>query len=73
MLNNVQLLVIDHHKTSTHLFNQEYAIIDMNKCATLLTYEWSLNIDKNIEIYFPFVKLVNDYDLWKKNMRQAEI
>jgi oligoribonuclease NrnB/cAMP/cGMP phosphodiesterase (DHH superfamily) len=65
ILNRIQLLVIDHHKTSTHLFNKDYAIIDMNKCATFLTYEWSYDIDKTVESYFPFVKLVNDYDLWK--------
>lgn len=69
--NEVTLLVIDHHKTSTHLLNKDYAIIDINKCATLLTYEWALTIDKKIEIYEQFVKLVNDYDLWKNEFAES--
>lgn len=69
--NKVKLLVIDHHKTSTHLLNKDYAIIDINKCATLLTYEWALTIDKKVEIYEQFVKLVNDYDLWKNEFTKS--
>jgi hypothetical protein len=71
LTNKVNLLVIDHHKTSTHLLNKNYAIIDMNKCATLLTYEWALTIDKKVEIYSQFVKLVNDYDLWKNEFAKS--
>jgi oligoribonuclease NrnB/cAMP/cGMP phosphodiesterase (DHH superfamily) len=69
---NSKLLVFDHHKTSTHLINKDYAIIDMTKCATLLTYEWALKIDKAIERYCDFVRLVNDYDLWNKEFPESE-
>ena len=69
---SVKLLIIDHHKTNTHLQNKSYTIYNTNKSATNLTYEWGLTLKDNIREYEPLVKLINDYDLWLSEFKESK-
>ncbi|MGA1846107.1 DHH family phosphoesterase [Deferribacter abyssi] len=65
------VLLIDHHKTTLHFRKYKGVIHSMEKCATLLTYEWLINEGYEISNYEDFVKLVNDYDIWILDDRRS--
>ncbi|MDY6820721.1 MAG: DHHA1 domain-containing protein [Deferribacterota bacterium] len=74
LISKADFFIIDHHKTNMHLKGKDYAIFDTNKCATLLAYEWACKINKNLNIYYPLVELINDFDLWlNKHQKSKEL
>jgi len=63
--NHIEVVFIDHHKTSVHL--GEYvntAYIDTKVCATYLTMKWLEDCGFNLNEYHDFVDCVNDFDMW---------
>lgn len=62
--NHIEIVFIDHHKTSLNLSNRYFAFIDINKSATSLTYEWLTNSGFNLSEYKELVDCINDFDMW---------
>lgn len=61
---NIELLLLDHHKTGMDVANQyEWYHLDINKSASLITYDFfkSSKLIDNLDYY---IKCVNAYDIW---------
>lgn len=64
LTNYVELFFIDHHITSKELTNILDSYHDITKSATLLTYEWLVEMGFDVKSYREFANCVNDYDMW---------
>ncbi|MEF3254162.1 MAG: DHH family phosphoesterase, partial [Deferribacterales bacterium] len=62
--NHLEIVFIDHHKTSLHLSDRYFAFIDTTKSATMLTYEWLTQSGFNLQSYKDLVDCINDFDMW---------
>jgi oligoribonuclease NrnB/cAMP/cGMP phosphodiesterase (DHH superfamily) len=65
IMGEIEVVVIDHHKTSRWLKNYPGMIHDESKCATLLVHEWLRDQGCDVSKYDNYVDCVNDVDLWK--------
>jgi hypothetical protein len=66
-----ELFFIDHHITSSKLVNVLDSYHDITKSATLLTYEWLVEMGFDVKSYREFVNCVNDYDMWHLNIDES--
>lgn len=64
LLGECEIMIIDHHVSSINLKEYSFVSHDINKCATLLTYEKFISDGYDVKRYENFVDCVNDYDLW---------
>jgi oligoribonuclease NrnB/cAMP/cGMP phosphodiesterase (DHH superfamily) len=63
-LNNVELILLDHHKSGEESANlYKWYHLDTTKCATKITYEYFKNLS-SIDELKEFVEVVNAYDIW---------
>ncbi len=58
------VIIIDHHATSSRLKEFPFTVHDITKCATLLTYEYLEEQGFNVSAYRDFAECVNDVDMW---------
>lgn len=62
--------LIDHHRSSLHLANREWATIDLRRSATGLLFDHL----GQPEAYSEFARLVEDHDLWQhRDPRSARL
>jgi len=62
---NGNIQVIDHHKSAEkNLKGLSYCIFNMNKCGTVLTWEY-FHPNKKLPIFFEYIQ---DVDLWTKKL-----
>jgi len=60
----IEIIVIDHHESSTWLKEITETVHDISRCATMLTYEWLADMGKDVSSYRDLVECVNDFDMW---------
>jgi len=62
------MIILDHHKTALNKYkNENYILLDMNKCGAVLSYEYC---DK--EVVPKFIKCIQARDLWLWDEEYAE-
>jgi len=71
LTNYVELFFIDHHITSKELTNILDSYHDITKSATLLTYEWLVEMGFDVKSYREFANCVNDYDMWHLKINES--
>lgn len=64
------LTVIDHHASTAYLADFPFAVHDLSKCATLLTWEWLMSHGHDVGEYRDFAHCINDFDMW--HMQRAD-
>ena len=64
VLGEIDVLVIDHHETSSWLKDMTPTVHDITKSATMLTYEWLKEEGYPVDEYKNLAECVNDYDMW---------
>lgn len=69
--NKIKFKIIDHHKTSKTFIKYPNTIYDTKKSATLLTFEWLLNKNKEINAYKDLSYAINDFDLWENRIKKS--
>lgn len=62
--NHIDIVFIDHHKTSVHLADYATSFIDTTVSATYLTMKWLEECGFDLRDYSDFVDCVNDFDMW---------
>jgi len=65
VMGEVEVIVIDHHQTSTWLNEYPGNVHDMNMCASMLVHQWLKGEGYDVSAYDDYVDCVNDFDLWK--------
>ncbi|WP_047153293.1 DHH family phosphoesterase [Aneurinibacillus tyrosinisolvens] len=71
--NRGNVVLLDHHKTSTWLAQYNWARIDITKSASFIFYEFLKSNFPNcsIEKYSSLVERTNDYDLWIHQYKES--
>jgi len=64
ILGEIEVIVIDHHETSSWLKDMTTTVHDITRSATLLTYEWLKDSGYEVSEYANLVDCVNDFDMW---------
>ena len=64
VLGEIEVLVIDHHETSSWIKDVTTTIHDISRSATLLTLEWLRDSGYDVSDYQELAECVNDYDMW---------
>lgn len=64
ILGEIEVLLIDHHESSSWMKEIVPAVHDISKSATLLTYEWLADQGIDVSSYKNLAECVNDYDMW---------
>ena len=73
-LNEIELLLLDHHKTGSDCANEfDWYHLDVNRSATKITYEWFFKEGFEIEDLKEYVEVVNAIDIWLKNKDEFEL
>jgi len=62
--NHIEIVFIDHHKTSLHLGEYALSYLDTTVSATYLTMKWLEECGFDLSEYHDFVDCVNDFDMW---------
>ncbi|MGC8768901.1 DHH family phosphoesterase [Calditerrivibrio sp.] len=62
--NHIEIVFIDHHKTSLHLGEYALSYLDTTVSATYLTMKWLEESGFDLSEYHDFVDCVNDFDMW---------
>ncbi len=60
-----EVVILDHHASTEILKQFSFTIHDLNKCATLITYDWLKSLGYDVSAYENFALCVNDVDLWQ--------
>lgn len=66
-----EVVMLDHHESALGIAHKyKWATVDVNRCGTKLLYEYLIPLDTQfrLEPYHHFVKNVNDYDMWIRNL-----
>lgn len=66
---DVEIVLLDHHATGEECANEYgWYYLDINRCATKITYEYLLNrfgLDSGVKSWLmPIVEMVNSVDIW---------
>lgn len=79
MLNNPNLVWIDHHESSLKIledpnFNSDDIIakVNTNNCAAYMCWGYVHELDSAICQYHDFIKYIDSWDTWKHNMPNTE-
>lgn len=61
-----KIMLIDHHKTSTHLVDYPWCIVNINNtaCGTKMFKEFLEDGGYDLSFYNDFARIVDDYDRW---------
>jgi oligoribonuclease NrnB/cAMP/cGMP phosphodiesterase (DHH superfamily) len=71
---NIELLLLDHHKTGADCAKEyDWYNLDVNRCATKITYDWFLNEGFDISDLKQYVDVVNSIDIWLKDSEYFEL
>ena len=71
---DVELLLLDHHKTGIDCANEfDWYHLDVNRCATKITYDWFLEKSCDIGDLKEYVDVVNAIDIWLKDRDEFEL
>jgi len=70
----IELLLLDHHKTGADCAAEyDWYNLDVNRCATKITYDWFLNEGFDISDLEHYVDVVNSIDIWLKDSEYFEL
>jgi oligoribonuclease NrnB/cAMP/cGMP phosphodiesterase (DHH superfamily) len=64
-------LLIDHHISTAPLASHPFVMLNIEKCAAMLTYEKLSADGHDLSAYKRLVEIVNDFDLWKLKYEES--
>ena len=71
---NIELLLLDHHKTGADCAKEyDWYKLDVDRCATKITYDWFLDEGFDISDLGLYVDVVNSIDIWLKDSEHFEL
>lgn len=70
---NAKILLLDHHQTGLECSKKfSWYFLDINRCATLITYDFFSGILGENDSLREFVRMVNSVDIWLKDEKSFE-
>ncbi len=71
---DIEILLLDHHKTGADCAKEfDWYHLDVNRCATKITYDWFLDEGYDIADLSEYVEVVNAIDIWLKEKDEFEL
>ncbi len=71
---NIMIMLLDHHKTGQDCANEfDWYYLDVNRCATKITYDFFSSIFYEDKKLSKFVDVVNAVDIWLEDKEEFEL